>query len=503
MEFIPKFIQGKHGQIQIEYPHPALEPILSDTYGIIVYQEQIMQIAAVMAGFSLGEADLLRRAVSKKKREVLDEQRAHFVEGSLHQGYTRQEADRVYDMIVRFADYGFPRAHAAAYGVLAFQTAWLKANYPVPFMASMLVSVTGNHRKTAEYVDECRRMGIAVLPPDINESGVSFTPTDTIIRFGLASIKNVGTTAIEAITKERQEKPYTSLLDLCRRVDLRVVNKRVLESLIQAGALESLPGHRAQQLAALDDTVEAALKWRKEREELQIELFDFKEVQNWDVELPEVAPLSMLQKLELERELLGLFLSGHPLNTYIPELDRLGLPRMIDLYDLSDGAAVVLGAMVVSVKPFTTKKGQPMGFLELEDHLMRVEAVAFPTLWKRSQHEWVKGALVLVQATVQREEEEVKLIVETVVPLGPDNLEQQATRLLHQARARTTSGRARGEQPQRSVSRSAGASQGQQQPMPIHPLLLPLKPLHHRAAAQLGHSAYTSRFPQTRSSRHN
>ncbi|WP_028561916.1 DNA polymerase III subunit alpha [Paenibacillus pinihumi] len=447
MEFIPKYIQGKHGQIEVEYPHEALEPILEDTYGIIVYQEQIMQIAAVMAGFSLGEADLLRRAVSKKKREVLDEQREHFVEGSLRQGYTRQEADRVYDMIVRFADYGFPRAHAAAYGVLAFQTAWLKANYPVPFMASMLVSVTGNHRKTAQYVDECRRMGIPVLPPDIMESRVSFTPSGSTIRFGLASVKNVGTTAIEALMKERLEKPFASLLDLCRRVDLRVVNKRVLESLIQAGATESLPGHRAQQLAALDETVEAALKWRKEREELQIELFDFKEVQNWDVEMPEVAEFSSIQKLELERELLGLFLSGHPLNAYAEQLDGLGLPRMIDLYDSADGAAVVIGAMVVSVKPFTTKKGQAMGFLELEDHLERVEAVAFPSLWKRSQHEFAKGALLLVQATVQREEEDLKLIVETAVPLAAGDLPQQASKLLQQAHSHRASARSRGERP--------------------------------------------------------
>ncbi len=239
MEFIPKYIQGKHGMVTVEYPHPSLEPILSDTYGIIVYQEQIMQIASLMAGFSLGEADLLRRAVSKKKREVLDEERAHFVKGSLAQGYSELDANHVYDMIVRFADYGFPRAHAAAYGVLAFQTAWLKANYPVPFMASMLASVTGNQRKTAEYVDECRRMGIAVLPPDVNESSVTFTPAQNAVRFGLAAIKNVGTQAIEALQKERGERPFESLLDLCRRVDLRVVNKRVLESLIQAGAMDS------------------------------------------------------------------------------------------------------------------------------------------------------------------------------------------------------------------------------------------------------------------------
>ncbi len=254
MEFIPKYIAGKHGQIEVEYPHPDLKSILADTYGIIVYQEQIMQIASLMAGFSLGEADLLRRAVSKKKRETLDKERSHFVQGSLQQGYNEKDANAVYDMIVRFADYGFPRAHAAAYGVLAFQTAYLKAHYPVQFMASMLTAVMGTHRKVAEYVLDCRRTGIGVLPPDVNESGVLFTPvpgeeTGTgHIRFGLAAIKNVGTLAVENIMLVRKERPFDSLLDFCRRVDLRVCNKRVVESLLQAGAFDCLPGHRAQLL---------------------------------------------------------------------------------------------------------------------------------------------------------------------------------------------------------------------------------------------------------------
>jgi len=438
MEFIPKYIQGKHGTAVVEYPHPSLQQILGDTYGIIVYQEQIMQIASLMAGFSLGEADLLRRAVSKKKREVLDEERAHFVKGSLSQGYTAEDANAVYDMIVRFADYGFPRAHAAAYGVLAFQTAWLKAHYPVPFMASMLASVTGNQRKTAQYVDECRRMGIGVLPPDVNESGESFTPVDKAIRFGLAAIKNVGTQAIEALQRERSERPFDSLLDLCKRVDLRVVNKRVLESLIQGGACDSLPGHRAQQLAALNETVEAALKWRKEREELQIELFGFDEVQNWEVELPEVRPFTMSQVLDLERELLGLYLSGHPLDDAEERLAKLGLDRLVDLADVKEGAIAVAPAMVVSLKPFTNKKGNAMAFLELEDRIMRVEAVVFPAVWKRCSSKLEKGGLVIVQAAVQHQDEDYKLLIEDVIPLegDADSLAGQVRRLQKAAQAR-------------------------------------------------------------------
>ncbi|WP_169087019.1 DNA polymerase III subunit alpha [Paenibacillus sp. PL91] len=438
MEFIPKYIQGKHGLVTVDYPHPSLEPILSDTYGIIVYQEQIMQIASLMAGFSLGEADLLRRAVSKKKREVLDEERAHFVKGSLAQGYSDTDANHVYDMIVRFADYGFPRAHAAAYGVLAFQTAWLKANYPVEFMASMLASVTGNQRKTAEYVDECRRMGIAVLPPDVNESSVSFTPVGNAVRFGLAAIKNVGTQAIEAIQKERGEQPFESLLDLCRRVDLRVVNKRVLESLIQAGALDSLPGHRAQLLGALEETVEAAVKWRKEREELQIEMFGLDEVQNWDVELPDIRPYTTSQLLDFERDLLGLYLSGHPLDAVDQQLETLGLDRLVELSDAKDGTIAIVGVMIVSLKPFTNKKGLSMGFLELEDRIMRVEAVVFPTIWKRIGSKLEKGGLAIIQATVQQQDDDYKLLVEDFVPIGDADMDlaEQVKRLQKQAQAR-------------------------------------------------------------------
>ncbi|MFD1957603.1 DNA polymerase III subunit alpha [Paenibacillus thailandensis] len=467
MEFIPKFIQSKHGLAPVEYPHPSLEPILSDTYGIIVYQEQIMQIASRMAGFSLGEADLLRRAVSKKKREVLDQERAHFAAGSVRQGFTEEEANRVYDMIVRFADYGFPRAHAAAYAVLAFQTAWLKAHYPIPFMASMLASVTGNQRKTAEYVEECRRMGIGVLPPDVNESGVTFTPVEGAVRFGLASVKNVGTQAIEALQRERAERPYASLLDLCRRVDLRVVNKRVLESLVQAGACDSLPGHRAQLLAGLEETVETAAKWRKEREELQIELFGFDEVQNWEVELPDIQPFTPAQQLELERELLGLYLSGHPLDDAERSLEPLGLDRLVELADAPDGYGAVAGVMIASVKPFTNKKGNAMGFIEAEDRVMRVEGVVFPGVWKRIGSLLQKGALVLLYGTVQQQDDDYKLIVEDAVPfadLHGEALAQQARRLLRQAKLRGSRPQAASAQHPAQPSRAAGAPASQASP---------------------------------------
>ncbi|MFC5468883.1 DNA polymerase III subunit alpha [Cohnella suwonensis] len=438
MEFIPQFIRAKHGLVEVEYPHRNLEQILGDTYGIIVYQEQIMQIASTMAGFSLGEADLLRRAVSKKKREVLDEQRAAFVRGSLKLGYDDQVANNVYDLIVRFADYGFPRAHAAAYAVLAFQTAYLKAHYPTAFMASMLTSVVGNQRKTAEYVDECRRIGIQVLKPDVNESGVLFTPTarsadgaGTVgaIRFGLAGVKNVGTQAIESILRERKDGPFESLSDFCRRIDPRTCNKRVIESLVQAGALEALPGHRSQQLAALEPTLFAAAAWRKEREELQIELFGLEEAPNWDVELPAVPPYDRTQMLELERELLGLYLSGHPLDAYDEEFETLKLDRLVDIAEASDGATVFTSGMIVSLKPFVTKKGQAMAFLEIEDRIMATELVAFPTTWAKAANVAKKGSLVFVRAKVQQGDEDYKLLADDILPLESPDLKMQVERL--------------------------------------------------------------------------
>ncbi|THF73312.1 DNA polymerase III subunit alpha [Cohnella fermenti] len=453
MEFIPQFIRTKHELATAEYPHPDLEPILRDTYGIIVYQEQIMQIASSMAGFSLGEADLLRRAVGKKKREVLDEQRAHFVAGSVRQGYSEEEANRVYDMIVRFADYGFPRAHAAAYAVLAFQTAYLKAHYPVFFMASMLTAVIGNQRKTAEYVDECRRMGIAVLSPDVNESGVLFTPLPgerPAIRFGLAAVKNVGTQAIESILAARKEGPFADLTDLCRRIDPRVCNKRVLESLLQAGAFGSLPGHRAQQLAALDETVEAAASWRKEKEELQLELFDLGESPNWHVELPAIEPYTQTQTLELERELLGLYLSGHPLDEYERIWEELRLDRLVDLAEAADGQAVVTAGMVVSVKSITTKSGQAMAFLELEDRIMGAEVVVFPSVWRTAAANVRKGALLLVKAKLQMGDEDFKLLADELVPLGAPDLAAQAARLRRAGGPRGGKGGRSPERPQAS-----------------------------------------------------
>ncbi len=246
MEQIPVFVESKHGKREIKYAHPVLEPILNETYGVIVYQEQIMEIAARMAGFTLGQADLLRRAIGKKKMEILDEQNQLFINGSVENGYTRELAVEIYDLILKFASYGFNKSHAAAYAMIAYQTAYLKANYPVEFMAALMTVYYSNSDKVAMYIADCKRMNIELLPPDVNESDIHFTPTgENRIRFGLAAVKNVGLGAIDSITKARKEKPFVSMRDFVSRVDMRSCNRKVMESLVKCGAFDSLGGHRA------------------------------------------------------------------------------------------------------------------------------------------------------------------------------------------------------------------------------------------------------------------
>ena len=506
MEFIPKYIDGKHGRIAVEYPHPALEPILSDTYGIIVYQEQIMQIASRMAGFSLAEADLLRRAVAKKNRETLDRERTHFVVGCIGQGYSAEDANRVYDMILRFADYGFPRAHAAAYGVLAYQTAYLKAHYPVEFMASMLTAVTGNQRKTAEYVDECRRMGIDVLPPDVNESGVSFTPVGGTepggsplrgIRFGLAAIKNVGTQAIESILRERADGPYEDLADLCRRVDLRVCNKRVLEALIQAGALDTLPGHRAQLMAMLDEAVEKAAKWRKEKEDLQIHLFGLQEEVNWELDYPEVRKYPLLEQLELERELLGLYISGHPLDSCGERLSGLELDALHHCAELPEDSEVLAAGMVLSTRTIVTRKGQLMAFAEFEDRVVKTEVVFFPEAWRLYGHLAEKGKVVVLRGRIRHQDEDFKLIAEKLY--DPDDPDFK-TRIGEDGRARTVSGDSRRLRPREARPQAdagsplAAAGRGAASASPAAPKGL-VRPAGRRSGERQAPAASARRTP--------
>lgn len=422
MEIIPQYISAKHGQQKITYPHPDLEPILKETHGFMIYQEQIMQISSKMAGFSLGEADILRRAVGKKKRDLLQEQREKFVAGSVRQGYSEQLAHEIYDLIVRFADYGFNKAHSVAYAVISYQMAYLKANYPLAFMAALLSLSIGSQSRIAEYTEEARRLRLTVLPPDVNESGMTFTVQNGAIRFGLAAIKNVGYGAIESILREREQARFTDIIDFCSRVDSRLVNRRVLESLIACGAMDSLPGHRAQLLAMLDEVTDRAAKRRAEREAAQINLFSMEGGQG-DPTLaaqdessldpsayPDIPPLSRTQQLREERDLLGVYLSGHPLDEYAHFVNRPEVQPVAKLHELPANQTVKVVVMVMDVRRIQTKKGEPMAFLQVEDKTALVEVVVFPQVFQSHQDLWEKESLLVLEGRIDRQDDTVKLI---------------------------------------------------------------------------------------------
>ena len=434
MEQIPVFVESKHGKRKIKYAHPVLEPILNETYGVIVYQEQIMEIAARMAGFTLGQADLLRRAIGKKKMEILDEQRQLFINGCVENGYTRELAAEIYDLILKFASYGFNKSHAAAYAMIAYQTAYLKANYPVEFMAALMTVYYSNSDKVALYIADCKRMNIELLPPDINESDTHFTPIgENRIRFGLAAVKNVGLGAIDSIIQARQEKPFASMLDFVSRVDMRSCNRKVMESLVKCGAFDSLGGHRAQYLAIIDDVLAQGQFAQRERENGQISMFSLMEEsvkeEMLDDNLPDIEPFSDKERLSLEKEMLGLYISGHPLGPYQTILENMpNLTPCAQLSSSGDNNHVKVGGIIVAVRSFFTKKNKQMAFVKLEDLTGSVELVVFPDMYEKSAFMLEEDSLLLVEGrTDLKEEEDVKILAETIKPL---NREKKLLRLV-------------------------------------------------------------------------
>jgi DNA polymerase-3 subunit alpha len=388
MDLIPDFIQRRHGRAKITYEHAAMEKFTRETYGIMVYQEQIMQIASEMAGFTMGEADTLRRAMGKKDRDLMAKQREKFVAGCAERGIDGKTADRVWELMEKFAGYGFNKSHAAAYALVAYQTAYFKANYPVEFMAALLTSEMGDTDKIVKYIDECRAMGLTVSPPDVNVSGVRFTVAGDTIRFGLAAIKNVGEAAMESILRTRAEDgPFRSLEDFCARVDLRLVNRRVIESLIKAGAFDGLGLTRAHLLAHADAALEAGQRAQRDRAEGQGSFFE-------DL-LPQAPrpsrgaePAAMVeewpddQRLAYEKEVLGFYISGHPLARYAPAIESLGITTSADLGAHGHGAKVVLFGHVAVLKETATKSGNRMAFVTLEDMTGTVEVTVFPEPFK-------------------------------------------------------------------------------------------------------------------------
>lgn len=439
---VEDFIQRKHGQTRVDYFHPDLEPILRETYGVILYQEQVMMIARVMAGYTLGQADSLRKAMGKKITKIMTMHREWFVNGTgvdekgnplkspipgaVARGYDRQLAEKMFDLMEYFAGYGFNKSHSAAYALVSYQTAYLKANYPVEYMAALLTSVRDNTDKVVLYIEECRRMGIQVLPPDINQSRENFTALEGPIRFGLAAVKNVGLNAVQEMMQAREKGgAFTSFSDFCSRVDPRVANRRVLENLVKAGALDAF-GHRAQLLAALDTGLEYAARVQRDREQGQVNLFDLMPdlpEQAAELQLPEVPKLSAKQQLEFEKEALGLYISGHPLSEFNWVLEDLEVQRTVDLADAPDGQPLLLAGMISTIKRITSRKGDPMAFVNLEDLTGNCEVVVFPEVCRRYNKALDPRVPLLVKGRVNNNGEEAKVLAEEIMPL--DNIDCQ------------------------------------------------------------------------------
>ncbi len=446
MESIPRYIRGKQHPETIRYETPLLEPILSVTYGCIVYQEQVMQIVRDLAGYSYGRSDLVRRAMAKKKHDVMNRERQFFVYGSpeegvpgaVSRGVPAETAEHIFDEMTSFASYAFNKSHAAAYALVAVRTAWLKKHCPAEFMAAMLNSFSGNTAKAALYIQDCRSRGIPVLPPDINRSGARFsveTAEDRpAIRFGMSGIKNVGVGSLNQAVAERERKgPFTSLQDFCRRCTQTDFSKKSVESLILAGCFDSLPGHRAQKLAAYESIMDSESRTRRNNVDGQLSLFDLGGMLPPESQpassLPPVTPLPYAELLKQEKAVTGVYLSGHPLDAYRESLRRLpfhseDLAELTDSEDHGagqDGRSVRMGGLISGWRTKTTKKGAVMGFFTLEDMGGQVECMLFPKAFElyRSLLGDDKAVIASGRLSLQ-EEEEPRLLVDTVEQLFPD-----------------------------------------------------------------------------------
>ncbi len=446
MDQIPQYIRNKHNPSEVRYRHPALEHILDVTYGCIIYQEQVMQIVRDLGGYSMGRSDLVRRAMGKKKADVMAKERENFingivdengnvvVEGCVRNGIPAETAAEIFDEVAKFAGYGFNKSHAAAYAIIAYQTAWLKYYYPVEFTAALITSIMGNSKKVAEYIQHCRNIGIEVLPPDVNESSVSFTVKGNRIRFGLAAVKNVGINAILSIIRARQEKGrFEGLYDFLQKIDYSLINKRTVESLIKCGAFDCFNVYRCRMLAVYEKLMESIQGQKKNNVEGQISFFDTMEEDNIVENIyPDINEYPKRNLLAMEKEMLGLYISGHPLEEYQTELSasvtmttaefvtdaETELQEVGNSFHL-DGKKVTMGGIIVSVNQKTTKTNNMMAFVELEDLYGSIEVIVFPKTYERCRSLLIQDSIVLIDGRIsQKEEEAAKIICDTIRPLN-------------------------------------------------------------------------------------
>ncbi len=411
---VDDFIDRKNGRQKVNYPHPALEPILKPTYGVILYQEQVMQIAQVLAGYTLGGADLLRRAMGKKKPEEMAEQRAIFTQGAVANGVEERNATHIFDLMEKFAAYGFNKSHSAAYALVAYQTAWLKAHYPAVFMAAVLSADMDNTDKVVRLIEECSQMGLKVLPPDINlsfhhftvkvnEEPSSLSPGPSTIVYGLGAIKGVGEAAIEGIIADRKANgSYTSLFDFCRRNDLRKVNRRVLDALIKAGALDHLGTHRASLSATLDKAMQLAEQQAKNDAYGQADMFFMQAEAGSDTYI-DVPPLKDEIRLRHEKETLGLYLTGHPIDQYRAELGKM-VSNTISHLRPADKVTVRVAGLMISMRTVKTKQGKRMGIISLDDSTARIDVTLFADDFNLYHDILIKDHLLIVEGTISHDD---------------------------------------------------------------------------------------------------
>ena len=411
MDLIPEFIRAKKSG-KVKYAHPLLEEIAAETYGVLIYQEQVMAAANKLAGYSLGQSDLLRRAMGKKDKKKMGEERANFIEGCARTNkIAAKKANEIFDLLEKFAGYGFNKSHSAAYGLISYQTAYLKANYPVEFMAGLLSNEINNTEKISVFVGECKRMGIPILPPHVNRSALKFTPENsTSIRYGLAAIKNVGESAMESAIREREDAgEFKSLEDFCARLDSRIANRKMLESLVKAGAFDFVGRNRAELFACIDESLAAASASHRDRASGQVSLFE---------EIPPPTPRSSTRKLtpwtqhetmSYEKELLGFYVTGHPLDAYASAIAEGNYQSIASLGELQDRAQFrIAGAIVQVDRKFTKKEGKPFAVVWLEDLTGTIEVVLWNEVFVKVSDFLAAGRVIAIRGKLDNRDDAMR-----------------------------------------------------------------------------------------------
>jgi DNA polymerase-3 subunit alpha len=442
MELIPEFIKRRDGEMEIRYEHPLLEPIARETYGILIYQEQVMQAAQVLAGYTLGGADLLRRAMGKKKPQEMAKQRIVFVKGCREKNRIPEaKANQIFDLLEKFAGYGFNKSHAAAYAIVAYQTAYLKANYPVEFLCAMMTNDMADTAKLSQYINEAREFGIEVLQPDVNESHVYFAPArdGKAIRFGLAAIKGVGEGAVETILKARNDGgKFTSLSDLCERVDGRTVNRRILEALIKSGACDGFGQTRASSLAQIERTLARAASILSDKQKGQSSLFGALEekAQSMPESISNLPEWPQHELLAHEKELLGFYVTGHPLTPYAPILEKYALTNTVKLAGLPSRSLTRIGGLIAAVQNGVSKKsGKPYSIITLEDLEGSVQMLCINENYDKYRDLLKLNKAIFVVGEVNVGDNRPKIFPQEILPLedAPKKFTKQVHLRLHTA----------------------------------------------------------------------